>query len=254
MFDEETIQSFPGLVCGAGCQQPGECLKFLLELTLVSSIESLTGLDAHTEDIDDFAGRRPRWLAAKRIDVPCVYVQPERRKYAAEDGKLRKVVKTDDEDVELVCATPCDAAPHGVCEVKFARHANVGGDFFGRECGEVIVIHPNEEILNDLPINFGTKRLNGLFRLGADHHLSLVGDGGVCPRILALRNSGTDASVPMYPWASYQEQTSEIWRKRMVRKLIGAALLAILLSLGAVAQDAKTVIGNTSKAMGAETA
>jgi hypothetical protein len=36
----------------------------------------------------------------------------------------------------------------------------------------------------------------------------------------------------------------------MVRKLIAG--LAILLPLGAVAQDAKTVIGNTSKAMGAE--
>src|SRR5262249_30079896 len=96
--------------------------------------------------------------ARERIDVSRADVQSECRQQTTKDREFRKIIESDDDDVELVRPALRDSALRGALTSERAGHVDVRRDFFGREGRKVILVHPGEEILNDLLADFRTER------------------------------------------------------------------------------------------------
>src|SRR5262245_22076569 len=172
---QKSIQTLPGPLVRAGRQHPDERLQFLFELAPLRLVEGFSGLEAGAEDVHYLArrwlrgfapDRPPRQARAistglsprERIDVPRADVQSEGRQQTAKDRELRKVIESDDDDVEFVRPARRDAALRGTLTIERAGHFDVCRDFFGRECRKIILVHPGEEILNYLLADFRTER------------------------------------------------------------------------------------------------
>src|SRR5262249_11042682 len=121
-------------------------------------------LQARAQTTALFPGLSPR----ERIDVPRADVQSERGQEAAKDRKLRKVIISDDDDVEFVQPASLagsalrDKALCGTLRVERAGHFDVCRDLFRREGRKIIFVHPGKESLNDFLADFRTERFNRL--------------------------------------------------------------------------------------------
>ena len=101
-------------------------------------------------------------------------MQTERGQETTENGEFGQIIESDDDDVELArrFRTGRNLDFNGVPGLKPRRHSDMGADFLGGKAREIVVVHPDEKLVDCAFSNLRTARLNSFFPLFPDHTLS----------------------------------------------------------------------------------
>src|SRR5262245_64793306 len=99
-------------------------------------------------------------------------VQTERGQQSAKDRKFGEVVKTDNGDFKPAGARSIwrDLHVDPVLRVQTGGQPYVCSDFLGRKSREVVLIHPDKELVDNCLIQFRTKRPDPMLKFRVEHN------------------------------------------------------------------------------------
>src|SRR5215510_10733504 len=103
-----------------------QLFEFFLEFSLPGEVEDFARLRMDSEHINDLARRARCMASSEGVDISLTDIQAEGRQQSAKDGKLREVVKPDDDDLEFTgIVTPrCDPYIDSALGVQANGHAD----------------------------------------------------------------------------------------------------------------------------------